>query len=138
MLLAVNTMKLQYPHARLAVYNQLLLGRSCAEAIATVAGECGLQIESLILSKRVREVNCQAFDVAQEILAQQNPDTPQRLSARLAALIEQHQAVNHATSLIICSASNCVGLAPVILDLVLQSLDEAGGSLVGKSVIPMD
>jgi len=140
-------MKLQYPHARLAVYNQLLLGRTCAEAITAAARECGLQLayEPVILPEKIARTNCQALDIAQRIFAQEKPGVEQNLSSRLATLLEQYQTENRkllktaplAAHLNSCGGLNCIGLAPVILDLVLQSLDEVAASVSITSIIPM-
>lgn len=137
--LSVNTMKLKYPHARLAVYNQLLLGRTCAEAICAAAQEFGLRLtsEPVVLPGKMAEMNCEALVTARRIFSEQKPESLKQLSARLTSLLEQYQAENEksartvgaSSSWITCRASNCSGSAPVVLDLVLQCLDEAGTSL---------
>jgi len=141
-------MKLHYPHARLAVYNQLLLGRSCAEAILAAAQECGLKLatEPIVPTRKGAETSCEALVTAHKIFTEIKPGSPRDYPARLATLLDQYKAENQplvrsatpVTSLITCNASNCVGLAPVILDLILQSLDEVGSSMPNRSIIPMD
>jgi hypothetical protein len=131
-------MKLKYPHARLAVYNQLLLGRGCAEALTEAARECGLDllIEPAVLSAIRAEQHCQAFAIAQQIFAQVKPNSVQHLNSKLGSLVEQYQITNKQLTKITplavspnsCGGLNCTGLAPVILDFVLQSLDEVDDS----------
>jgi len=131
-------MKLKYPHARLAVYNQLLLGRGCAEALTEAARECRLDlvIEPGVLGAIKAEPHCQALAIAQKIFAQVKPNSVQHLNSKLGSLIEQYQIKNKqlpkiqslAVSPNSCGGLNCMGLAPIILDFVLQSLDEVNDS----------
>ena len=115
---------LRYPHARLALVNRLLNQDDCTQAFAATAKEFGLRCDEDItdVHEHVSRGNCGSMAAAKRVLQQTLPEDCEQLWQQLCTRVEDYkrelpQEHCHGDEK---DTIGCTGMAPVVMDLMLQ------------------
>lgn len=118
-------MSLRYPNIRLIMHNRLLSTGDCVGVFAELARELGLSCPPDLSDLRQAELSsCGALAAAQEILRITAPTIAEAVGKQLLAKVEEYKLQSKRVD---CGSErtglDCSGMAPIIIDLLLQLLE---------------
>lgn len=126
-------MLLRYPTVRLALATRLLERGNCAAAFSEIARECGLNCpEDLsVVQNAVHLGACGSLTTARLVLEANAPLLANQLYERLVSAVEDYKLEKnqkHCRGINLEPAAlDCTGMAPVVMDLLLQLLESQRG-----------
>ncbi len=120
---------LRFPHIRLEIYNLLLSTGDCVSALEQFAEKYGLGCPADLseIRRQVQNGACGSMSMAKAILRETAPLLADELIEQLIAKVEQYKKDHnkpHCRGVKLAPhALDCGGMAPVVMDYLLQLLD---------------
>lgn len=127
----VKPVEPNHPNVRLRLTNSLMVHGDCISAFADTARECGLSCpdDLSVVRCEVCLGACGSLTTARKILESSVPEIAEDLFEQLVSSVEdykQKRKQKHCRGLNLePTALDCSGLAPVVMDLLLQLLESA-------------